>query len=70
MLQIHWHKYNEYDTPRKISFTIVIWTFENNFEVNHKLGKYLQGSCWLVSDLNISFNYFLRIVLVRERSRK
>ena len=35
------------------SLTIVVCTcdtFENNFDINHKLGKYLKGSCQLVNN--------------------
>ena len=44
--------------------------FNNNFEIKHKLGKYLTGSCKLVSDLQFSLKFFLKIAFVWEISPK
>ena len=57
----------------EISVTSVVWTYdtyENNLGNDYKLKKYLKRSCWLVSDKDFSFKYFLKTVFVREISTK
>ena len=57
----------------KISLTIVVWisnTFENNFEIKHKLEKYLKENCVLSSYQHCSFKYFLKIHFIWEISQK
>ena len=47
----------------------VVWSgdsFKDNFEIKHKLEKYLTGSCYLVSDLHFSFKYFQIFAFVLE----
>ena len=43
------------------SFTSVIWsynTFANNLEIEHKIAKYMMGSCCLSYDQHFSLKYF------------
>ena len=50
---------------------IVIWiyhTFEDNFGIIRKLGKYFKESCHLVNDQHFFFEYLLKIAFVREIS--
>ena len=57
----------------EISMTTVVWTydtFENNFEINHKLEKKITESSLFVSDVYFSFKNFLKINFVREISIK
>ena len=53
--------------------TSVVWnyaTFENNFQSNHKLEKYLKESCRLVSDKHFFFKYILKNVFAGKISQK
>ena len=53
--------------------TTVVWTydtFENNFEINHKLENKFKESSSLVSEEYFSFKNFVKINFVREISIK
>ena len=73
LCRFHFKRFTLTRSCLETSLIFVIWTcktFEKTLISSMVWGKYLKGSCLLLSDLHSSFKYFLKVCFVREISPK